>query len=142
MKLENQCASLELCKRLKELGVKQESLFYWSKLSIQTEYKLELRCHMQTGELILADCSDYISAFTVAELGEMLPERIDQFRQWYIKLQKIKFNAIDECHYLCSFAEDGGYNADFIEYDCSDKNEANARAIMLIYLIEQGHVKV
>ena len=29
MKLEDQCISLELAKRLKELGAKQESLFYW-----------------------------------------------------------------------------------------------------------------
>ena len=29
MKLEDQVVSLELAKKLKELGVKQESLFYW-----------------------------------------------------------------------------------------------------------------
>lgn len=29
MKLENQVVSLELAKKLKELGVKQESFFYW-----------------------------------------------------------------------------------------------------------------
>jgi hypothetical protein len=68
MNLESQVCNLELAKKLKELCVKQESLFYWSKLSIQTEYKLELRRHMQTQEIILADCTDYIAAFTVAEL--------------------------------------------------------------------------
>ena len=31
MKLENQVCSLELAKKLKELGVKQESLFWWCK---------------------------------------------------------------------------------------------------------------
>jgi hypothetical protein len=29
MPLENQVVSLELAKKLKELGMKQESLFYW-----------------------------------------------------------------------------------------------------------------
>ena len=30
MKLEDQVCSLELAKKLKELGVKQDSLFYWN----------------------------------------------------------------------------------------------------------------
>lgn len=29
MKLEDQCVSLEIAKKLKEVGVKQESLFCW-----------------------------------------------------------------------------------------------------------------
>ena len=29
MKIESQVCSLELAKKLKELGVKQESLYYW-----------------------------------------------------------------------------------------------------------------
>lgn len=31
MRLEDQAYGLELAKKLKELGVKQESLWYWSK---------------------------------------------------------------------------------------------------------------
>lgn len=61
MKLEQQVCSLDLAKRLEELRVKQESLFFWENLN---------------GEwgLTIADeaTRDVVSAFTVAEVGEML----------------------------------------------------------------------
>lgn len=62
MKLESQVCSLELAKRLKELGVDQESLWYWNEYS-------DLNC-------VLVSPADKLgenfAAFTVAELGEML----------------------------------------------------------------------
>lgn len=65
MKLESQVVNLELARRLRELGVKQESHFVW--------YENGANAH-------LLDCPDGMrpmeqktySAFTVAELGEML----------------------------------------------------------------------
>src|ERR1051325_10817319 len=62
MQLEQQVCSLELAKRLRELGVKQESYFYW----FFEEYN-----HEPVGWRIQTEEGDY-SAFTVAELGEML----------------------------------------------------------------------
>ena len=38
MKLEDQVCSLELSKRLKELGVKQDSLWYWNAKEGYTPY--------------------------------------------------------------------------------------------------------
>lgn len=81
MKLENQVVSLELAKKLKELGVEQDSYFNW-----YTNYK---------GYYILGDNSDmmnnakmtgnttapqwdYISAFTVAELGEYIKKASEE----------------------------------------------------------------
>lgn len=70
MSLSQQVTSLELSKRLKELGVKERSFFYWSKVarSSGTNY-----------ELIWADSGEYPSdligeyaAFTVGELGEIM----------------------------------------------------------------------
>jgi hypothetical protein len=108
MKLEDQVCSLELAKRLKELGVKQESLFYW--VSIQGKYFIQYA--------IFVD-SEYqsqltYSAFTVAELGEGLPE-------------KVLFNEVMGDKRLSDFY---------------DGNEADARAKMRIYLIENGLVKI
>lgn len=78
MKLEQQVCSLELAKKLKELGVKQESLYSFM-LPLATGFSSKEK--ITDGSYILGEIKewgiihleDYISAFTVAELGEMLP---------------------------------------------------------------------
>jgi hypothetical protein len=78
MELEKQVCSLELARKLKELGVKQESLFYWVGeekdnlfLSQQTKF-----IYGSAPDLSEAEYPFVYSAFTVVELGEMLPEKI------------------------------------------------------------------
>ena len=119
MKLENQVTNLELSKKLKELGFKQESLFYWGK----TLGKFEIIYF--PGNLTKSDAEiGRVSAFTVAELGEMLPEFVMSMRR------------TDD--YLCT---------DFMNYRPYDygkheaETEADARAKMLIYLIENDLIK-
>jgi hypothetical protein len=73
MKLEQQVVSLELAKKLKELGVKQESLFYWNR------HKSEISWGLSQTNCSKISHWETISAFTVAELGELLP-RIEQYR--------------------------------------------------------------
>jgi len=80
MKLENQLVSKELAKQMKELGFKQESLFYWvivKKDKLIEEkflvYKTYVGYIFETG----GECSsNYIKetypAYTVAELVSML----------------------------------------------------------------------
>jgi len=131
MKLEDQVVNLELSIKLHDLGVKRRSYFVW---------------HCYNSEGFDADGSPLgkevfdvteswqideplASAFTVAELGEMLPSAIDSFywidmRNWY---------DFEICY------QDDNYN---IKHVVNDKSEANARAKMLIWLIENGHVKV
>lgn len=62
MKLEDQVVSLELAKKLKELGVKQESYAYW--------YTNAGVGHVLIGQRGMEIKS--FSAFTVAELGEIM----------------------------------------------------------------------
>lgn len=58
MTLESQVCSLELSKRLKELGVKQESLFYWNQgIVCDSSFKV---------------IPEACSAFTCGELGELI----------------------------------------------------------------------
>lgn len=75
MKLEKQVCSLELAKKLKELGVKQESIFYWTRSYtrktgvFQADSKYYLAYSKNKKYYAEYECS----AFTVAELGELLP---------------------------------------------------------------------
>lgn len=117
MKLEDQVCSLELSKKLKYLGVKQESLWYWkggflrSDESIGEQYK---------------DRDDCYSAFTVAELGEMLPKTIEKdFGLHFLEIQR---------DYENKWRFQYGINTHFTSLE--NDTEANARAKMLVYLLE------
>ncbi len=67
MKLEDQVTSLEISKRLRELRVKQESLFYWAN-TIGQEDQSCWRIEPKIEDVSM----EYISAFTVAECISML----------------------------------------------------------------------
>ena len=68
MKLESQCVSLELAKKLKELGFNNESYFIWDKVGGIEETHYEVRPSYNF------KYDDEISAYTVAELGQILYE--------------------------------------------------------------------
>lgn len=77
MKIEKQVCSLELAKKLKELGVEQESLFYWWGNREKTEIIIAYRGDLWEWSIpIGVKENGYCSAFTVAELGDMLPSEI------------------------------------------------------------------
>lgn len=139
MKLEQQVCSLELSKRLKELGFEQESLFYWYgarkfNLIMNSEIRDILwdeRCFENLTET--AELKERFSAYTVAELGEMLPETIDQNDDdspYFLNIHKEKDNDLWQIRYGNSEDEHCIY--------ILEKTEADARAKMLIYLKENN----
>lgn len=130
MKLEDQVASLELSKRLKELGVRQESAFYWRQEVVNLEPEWVLRT-WHTG-----DEREEISAFTVAELGEMLPVKVVEAKDDIPMYKKYWENGMRDLHSV-------GYESPMHKICLQefDRTEANARSKMLIYLIEKGIVK-
>jgi hypothetical protein len=121
MKLESQLTSLELSKRLDELGVKQESLFYWVK-SANPNYGDWLIAMIDGFNHVYHD--EAISAFTIAELGETLPDWTETVKR-----------AADD--WVCIVR----HKNDDINYHSFGKTEADARAKMLIYLLENGLIK-
>jgi hypothetical protein len=135
MKLEQQVVSLELAKRLKELGVKQESYFDWQVPKSRT---------IPEGQLLRvenfdSEFFDYFSAFTVAELGEMLPLYT---KTWYCLSSSDtnnwigKIGQLPEANYkIFPFNGRSVEIGREITYFYAN-SEAGARAKMLIYLLE------
>ena len=72
MKIEEQVVSLELAKKLKELGVKQESYFYWDVATDDGAVELFSRGQVRPAWLRM---SETFAAFTVAELALIMPEK-------------------------------------------------------------------
>ena len=127
MKLEQQVCSLELSKRLKELGVKQESLWWW----VINNKKNNLAEVWQQPCRDIFDYTNY-SAFTCAELGEMLP--IDSCYSIKKDLDEDE-NGLWECRYTY-VTKDSGPKAVLAN------TEANARASMIVYLLENKLMKL
>lgn len=113
MKLEEQVCSIDIAKRLKELGVSQESVFYWRKtLSLKKPFEIFYR------QSLTPSLDEDYSAFTVAELGEILPP-----------------------HSMITHKMAMGWCGTINGKDFTASTEADARAKMLIHLIEKGIVK-
>lgn len=130
--LEKQVCSLESAKRLKELGVKQESLFYWREMiGIDSGFKTRIlfRDYIvnKYGDMEI----DY-SAFTCAEPLTLLPETI-RYKEYtyalYIMPQEINGTLIFFVFY---------YNSVVDKRIETISNEIFVEAVskMLIYLLE------
>ena len=154
MKLEQQVCSLELSKRLRELGVKQESLFGWILRGVKPdEYKL------WTSGSIEEYLGDATSAYTVAELGEMLPKFISNY-----EFAPNPTVCVGEYSLFYSPQHNGDPHEHQVLYQYSPRaivwkpdssplpqvfsllekahTEADARAKMLIYLVENNLITV
>lgn len=115
-KLKSLVTNLELSRKLKEAGVKQDSLFYWNGSIISRDLMLKDK----KDEVIT---KGYIySAFTAGELGELLPNGYFTTRLG---------------HGWSAFWTDN--TPDYLDWKdkiVGEKTEADARAKMLLYLIK------
>lgn len=127
MKLEQQVVSLELAKRLKELGVKQESYAQWHRPKFLEKEGEDDPSKMDELTGFYSSYSDEwstYSAFTVAELGEILPNHLDLEGKWVV-LECRKDSTLE--HWYTHYGD---------RYFTEADTEADARAKMLVHLIE------
>ena len=172
IELEGQVCSLNLAKRLKELGVKQESCFDWVIDDDHPGGGTQSIFLWEHGTYSSDPHRRWISAFAVAELGEMLPRTIESktIEEWE-KVEEAREAVRDKLS--CVFKDMDTYDDQFEsgmphnirlsyndglevsyhqitdEWECnyrvieiSGDTEADARAKMLIYLIENKLITV
>ena len=114
MEISKQCVRLSLAQKMKVLGFKQVSLFYWS-----GDGKL-IFCEQEPVKSLKLP---FISAYTVAELGAMIRE---------IKFSNLKMKYTTEWDLLING----------LKIWENSLNEANNRADILIYLKENNLIKI
>jgi len=135
MKLENQVISLEIAKKLQKLGIRQESLFYWCKHwdAYKGEYVCDLFYQKDEDDRV----NPYISAFTVAELGALLPPLLKLPEFVGEKKKVLQTLQVSTWHgrigFKLYYRHVKGHGASKIVID---NTESNARGKMLIYLME------
>jgi hypothetical protein len=132
MNLDQQVCALKYAKRLKELKVKQESIFCWLQ-GVNTEEYFIYPSTPFFPDINWRDKNKIpdhgYSAFTVAELGELLPYKI---KNKYILCHK------DNEGFSISYKDCNNHIHYFGQFD---KSEADVRAKMLIFLLENRLIK-
>lgn len=121
-----QVTSLEVSKKICELGVKQESLFWWKDFGGDIGQGIEHRYFCDTIDFV-----NGCSAFTVAELGEMLPTEIYHGGSHTLTHWKVGLPSYPS--YQTAYVHDDS-DERFGTQEAS--TEADARGKMLIYLFE------
>ncbi len=123
MELEQQVVSLDFAKRLKELGMKQRSVWYWRIAAENEPILTYIEWHY------LIQYENY-SAFSVAELGQLLPRTVSLptlTPEEGLNPYEFEGHHSPDGDYVVGYGRDLKQRAD---------TEANARAKMLVYLLE------
>ena len=125
MDLEKQVTSVELSNKLHKLGVAKPSIFYreWTGAK-------EDEIEPWNDKFIPDYCPDNVNCYTVAELGEMLPDGIFTDKGAF----DFKWNACAARYSKFNTIADG----EAVDFLFKAETEADARAKMLIYLLENN----
>ena len=128
MKIQDQVCTLEQAKKLKELGVEQKVLWQWKVNNVQSVV-ISTPMAFWIDTYVPSVGNVFYAAFTVAELGVMLP------------ISFISFKVTAGKEFSCAKLKDNYPEIDFSFTSKFGTNEAEARAEMLIYLLENKLIK-
>lgn len=141
MKLENQVCTFEQAKKLKELGVSSRSKFV---IALQEDGETGTYCFVINNGIPVSvydgtNKSLYktIPVYTVAELGAMLPDTYNRIFNGASMAQITSCRHFSEKTY-CLFVEELVNTDETFLIDVRKDTEAEARAAMLIYLLEKN----
>ena len=124
--VEQQVCSRELAKRLEALGVQQESMLWWVDRKLTYTGGRASHVPLQGG----------VAAFTVAELGEMLPDDLTiPAKNGKPQTHWLRFGRYRGAGQRFWCAYPGGTARTTLEERAH--TEADARAKLVIYLLEQ-----
>lgn len=128
MNIESQVCSLELSKRLKELGVSQESLFVWISI-VKTKFDFIKLRESYEPDSESVGAYNY-SAFTSEELGDIIFQKnYDHLEEMgYLNIITEMLDRIDGFWYRLT--------NNLTDHIIDERTEADARARLLIYLFE------
>lgn len=134
-RLEELVPPVALCERLKSLGVPQESIFYWS-CTVREEPN---RVTMGRPNLAAAGPGSQFAAFTVAELGKLLPGGIDRGENHYwLQTRTVKSLAVEGWYWNAYYVDENDnylYDLEGVE-EWESLSEATVRARLLIAVLE------
>lgn len=132
--MKNKVTSLELSKKLKDLGVKQESAFYWVSQTIPSQdYNFEVQTKEYSEEWGMVKHSAFLSC----ELGEMLPDEVEIKEESYFMEYGIAFRGGWQIYLRQNGST--GYQE---RYSFEAETEAEARGKMLVYLLENNLIEL
>lgn len=126
MKIEDQVVSLELAKQLKEIGIKQDSIWYWVEHYKSGTNKIIWSLYQNDEDDIV---NKHISAYTFAEISSMLPATLECNDDPYEPCDGIYIQTRKE--------KDGTWNCDDGNYCAKSKRIADAPAKMILYLLSE-----
>lgn len=139
MEINKQVCNLEWSKKLDEIMPRQESLFaYYGNAGRWSDAIVDMAMYKDADEDFRKH--KLLPAYTVAELGEMLPTNIIKEGRlvWLVCKKEFIFNEEKTPVFTCEYSNNEGLD----EGHTTAYTEANARAKMLHYLLSNGLLQV